>query len=93
MARSENHLLRLVRRLAAADFEAAVHRNEVRHAAVEMVFAAMFLDAEADVLHDRGQFVRPEVRVRVDEDGGIGPEAHQLVQDLPDVAPLGRAGE
>ena len=62
-----------------------------------MTFAALFapvlLDAQADVLHDGGQLVRPQVRMRVDEDGRVGPEAHELVQHFADVAALGRARE
>ena len=75
------------------DLEAAGDRDDIRHAAVEMVFAPVLLDAQADVLHDGGQLVRPQVRMRVDEDGRVGPEAHELVQDFADVAALGGPGE
>ena len=55
-----------------------------------MVFPTVFDDKVADVLHDDGEFVRADVRMGVDEDVLGRAELHELVQHLPQVAPLGR---
>ena len=60
---------------------------------VEMVFSAMFLDAAADVLHHLREFVRPDMRMGIDQDGPVGAESDELVQDFTDVSPLGGTGE
>ena len=93
MAGSENHFRRLVDRIAHMDLEASRDGNDVRHAAVEMVFTSVLFDAQADVFNDGGELVRSQVRMRVDQDGRIGPESDELVQHLADVAALGGAGE
>ena len=93
MPRGEDNLPGLVDRVTGLYLETAGNRDDVRHPAVEMVLSPVLFDAQADILHDSGQLVCPQVRMRVDEDGGIGPEPDELVQHFPDVPPLGRTRE
>ena len=93
MSGRENHFRGLVNRIAHMDLEASRDGNDVRHAAVEMVFASVLFDAQADVFHDGGQLVRAQMRMSVNQDGRVGSEADELVQHLADVTALGRARE
>ena len=61
----------------------------IRYAGVEMILAAMLLDAAAYVFHHFRQFVSADMRMSVNEYVFVGAESHKLVQDLPDIAPFG----
>ena len=58
-----------------------------------MIFPAPRLDALTDVLDYLRQSVCSDVWVCVDKDLRTRAEVHELIEDFPDVPPLGRAGE
>ena len=93
MTGSQDNLAGPVDKAAGMDLETAFRRDDVRHAAVEMVLSPMVLDAAADIFDNPGQPVRPQMRMGIDEDVRIGPETDQLMEHFPDVAPFGRTGE
>ena len=80
----------LIGRFAAADLEAAIGLfHDIGDAGIEMIGSAVLQDAGTDVFDNPGEAVGADVGMRVDQDVGMGAEGHQLVQHLPDVAPLG----
>ena len=92
MARCQNHLGSRINACATVYIKAAIGpADNIRHPRVKMVFPAMRLDALANVFHHFRQFVRADMRMRVNQNVRVRAEGHQLMQHLPDIAPLGRA--
>ena len=63
------------------------------HLCLEMIFTAFGFDAFTDIGDDLRKTVRTDVRMGVNQDLGVGSEVHELVEDFPDISPLGRPGE
>ena len=66
---------------------------EVGDLCIEMAFATVLLDTEADVFHHPGKHVAADMGMCIDQNVWVGAEAHELIQHLADVASLGGTGE
>ena len=98
MSCGKDHGLALVDRLpfrsAGLDAESPVIKPlNISDFIIEMILPSMLADAITNILHHARQLVRTDVRMSVDKNGPVGPEIHELAQDVPDIPSLGRTSE